>query len=273
MTRAFASLAVLLACALGANAAGPVAFVADLKGNATIEGDGKLNFLAELGAGTRLLLGSGASVAVTYASTGTEFTIAGPGEFVVTPTEVRAEKGAPPSRRTVMTLPDPGVVARVSQTATASLRMRGLPPPSSPGAALEYPVDTRVASLQPPLRWRGDRGGDGVTVSVVDAAGKEVWKGAAAPGATAPVKLAPATRYTWTVMTPKGMVGEARFETLPAEAMARVVKSRANAKSFSHRVLHAMLLEDIGASQDAREAWIALARERPELPELAVLAK
>src|SRR4051812_37611737 len=140
--------AALLAATGIAHAAPPVAFIADLRGNATIEGDGKLNFLAEIEPGTRLLLGSGATASVTYASTGAEFTITGPGEFLVAASEVKAEKGAAPKKRSVMALPDPTVVSQVSQSATASLRMRSL----SPGAAkgeLEYPVDTRVATLQP----------------------------------------------------------------------------------------------------------------------------
>jgi hypothetical protein len=36
--------------------------------------------------------------------------------------------------------------------------------------------------------------------------------------------------------------------------------------------MHALLLQDLGATQEAREAWAALARERPDLPELAGLA-
>ena len=56
---------VALAVAAGAQAADPVAFVADLKGNAMIEGNGKVVFLAELAPDTRLLLGTGASLAIT----------------------------------------------------------------------------------------------------------------------------------------------------------------------------------------------------------------
>ena len=41
----------------------------------------------------------------------------------------------------------------------------------------------------------------------------------------------------------------------------------------SLNVLHALLLHDIGAQQEARAAWAALARERPDLPELAALAR
>ena len=263
MKRLLAGFCVALA--LSAQAADPVAFVADLKGNATIEGDGKLAFLAELVPGTRLLLGTGASVAVTYATSGNEFTIVGPGEFVVTATEIRADRGAKPARRSIMALQNAGVVSSASKTATASLRMRGLTTQSAAKPALEYPVNARIATLQPTLRWQGDG-----TASVMDVQGKEVWKGSAN---RPPIKLAPATAYTWTVMTPKGPLGEARFETLSAEAIARAEKSRASARNFSDRVMHAFVLQDLGATQDARDAWAALARERPDLPELAALAR
>lgn len=271
MRRALACLLIALGCgALAAN----VAFVADIRGNATIEGNGKLNFLAELAPGTRLLLGSGAAASITFAATGSEFTIVGPGEYLVTPAEVKVEKGLAPVKRTVMKLPDPGVIARVSQAATASVRMRGVTVPAPAATVLEYPVDARVATLRPVLRWKGDMSTDGVMVRVEDAAGKEVWKAKMQPNtAPASLKLSPATRYTWTLMTPKGTLAEAKFETLPAEAVARAEKSRAGARSFPDRVLHAFLLQDLGAQQDAREAWAALARERPDLPELAALAR
>ena len=264
---------LLFAFSLAAPAADPVAFVADLKGNATIEGDGKVSFLAELPAGTKLLLGTGASVAVTYAASGAEFTIVGPGEFLISSNEVRAEKGAAPTKRKVTSLNDPGVVSRVSQTAAASLRMRGLAAPGAE-AALVYPVNTRVASLQPQLRWRGEAPADGFHVSVLDANGKEVWKSSSkVPSARPGAALAPSASYTWTVMAANGRIGEAQFQTPSAEAAARIEKSRSGAKSFSDRVMHAFLLQDAGASQDAKEAWGALARERPDLPELSVLAR
>jgi len=187
--------ATLVAAAALAASAQPVAFVADVQGNATIEGKGRLAFLAELPARTRLVLGSGARAAVTYAESGAEFTLAGPGDFVVGATEVKAERGAQPTRRSVQVMPDSGAIAKVSRTANASLRMRGLPAEPAPAG--------------PPT----------------------------------------------------------------AEARARAEKSRVSAKTFSERVMHAVLLQEIGATQDAREAWAGLARERPDLPELAVLAK
>ena len=184
-----AGVALIALFALAASAAEPaVAFVADLKGSATIEGDGNLGFLAELPAGTRLLLGTGAAVSITYASTGTEFALAGPGEFTVTASEVRADRGAAPGRRAVLSLADPGVVSRAAHgtTATASLRMRGLRPPAGPDA------------------------------------------GAVAPEALARVRAAPA-------------------------------------RTTSDRVRQALRLEEIGAPQEAREAWARILADRPDL--------
>ena len=265
---------LLAAAALAAQAADPVAFVADLHGNATIEGNGRLNFLAELQPGMRLLLGTGAKVSVTFSASGAEYTMSGPGEFLVGASDVRAERGATPTKRTVQVLPDPQVIAKVSRTANASLRMRGLTAKPAVAVELEYPMNTRVVTLQPTLRWNGDPAADKFDVAITDPAGKDVWKGQVKPGMVKPpVKLSAATLYTWTVMTPKGARAEGRFETVSAETMARAEKSRAAAKSFPDRVMHAFLLQEIGATQDAREAWAGLARERPDLPELAVLAK
>jgi len=267
-----AAAVLLLAAALAAAApAGPpVAFVADIKGNVTIEGNGKLAFLAEVAAGTRLLLGSNASVVITYAATGAEFTASGPGEFLVASAEVRAEKGAAPKRRAVA-VADPAVIARLSQAATASVRMRGLPAPAP--NALQFPVDTRVSTLQPAPRWAHEAGAAGYVLIVSDANGKEVWKGEARPDAKLPVRLSAATRYKWTVRTARGALGEAHFETPSPEALARAERARSAGRTFADRVLHAAVLQEIGASQEAREAWGVLAGERPDLPELAALAR
>ena len=269
------SAALLLAAALAALAAratGPVAFVADIRGAATIEGNGPLTFLAELPSGTRVLLGSHATASITYAASGAEFSISGPGQFLVGATEVVAEKGGSPRRRAVAALSDATIVGKASQTATASLRMRGLAP-QPPPAMLQYPVSTRVSTLRPQLRWRAAEDED-YTVAVLDAAGRELWKGRGKPEGTRPdPALAPGTRYSWTVTSARGAVAEAHFETLPQEAIRRAERSRANAKSFGERVVHALLLQEVGAGQEAREAWAALAIERPDLRELPALAR
>ena len=266
--------ALLLAVAATAPTArgAPVAFVADLRGVATIEGNGALRFLAELPAGTRVMLGSNATASITYAATGTEFSLTGPGQFLVSASEVVAERGRPPKPRSVPSLSDHAVVARAAQTATASLRMRGLAA-NVPPALLEYPVSTKVSTLRPLLRWRAAPGEDHV-VAVQDASGQEIWKGRGKPEGIRPdLKLAAGTRYFWTVSAAGATVAEAHFETLTDDAIRRAEQSRRNARSFADRVIHALLLQEIGADQESREAWAALARERPDLPELPALAR
>lgn len=267
-----AALCLALAVVALAVRAAPVAFVADIRGAAMIEGNGPLTFLAELPAGTRVLLGSNASAAITYALSGAEYSVAGPGQFLVGATEVVAEKGTAPRRRAVAALGDSTVVAKAAQTATASLRMRGLPPVAAP-AMLEYPVATKVSTLRPALRWRAAPGED-YTVAVQDAAGREVWKGRGKAEGTRPdPALVAGARYSWTVSSARGPAAEAQFETLPQEAIRRAERSRGAAKSFGERVVHALLLQEVGADQEAREAWAGLARERPDLPELPALAR
>ena len=192
-------VAFVLAACLAASAAHgdpAVAFVADVQGNASIEGDGNVRFLAELSPGTRLLVGSHARVVVTYVATGAEFAASGPGEFSVQAAELKADRGAPPARHVIGAAPSLEAVRTTSRMATASVRMRGVKPPE-PAATPEAP--------------------------------------------------------------------------LSADARAKIARSHAAAKTFSARVSHALLLQDLGATREAREAWAQLARERPDLPELAAL--
>jgi hypothetical protein len=125
------------------------------------------------------------------------------------------------------------------------------------------------------LRWAAEPGASAYTIAVTGADGQEVFRGPAkATTLRLPVKLAPGRRYTW-VCSPAGgpVLGEASFETLPLEAIQAADKARAAAKEFPDRVLVALLLNELGAVQDAREVWAQLAAERPDLPEIAGLAR
>jgi hypothetical protein len=116
--------------------------------------------------------------------------------------------------------------------------------------------------------------GEEYTLVVQDVAGREVWKARSKAGTMRPgVLLAAETRYVWSVSSPRGPLGEAQFETLGNLAISRAESARAGARSFSDRVMNALLLQEIGAQQEAREAWAELARERPEMPELPALAR
>ena len=104
--------------------------------------------------------------------------------------------------------------------------------------------------------------------------GADQDSGQGRPEGTRPeVRMTAGTRYAWTLSSARGTIAEAQFETLPAEAMRRVERARAAARTFSERVVHALLLQELGAELDSREAWAALARERPEMPQLSGLAR
>ena len=269
--RAFVATLLLLA-SLAVQAADPVAFVSDFRGDVAMNGAGRPPFLAELIPGTKLVLGAEATATVMYVVSGEEFLLKGPGDFTVTRQGVKAVKGPAPAIRVPPLKASTTVLVQTSRTATASLRMRSAPAPRGDRVGPLYPVNAKVASAQPVLRWAGDAGGTW-TVVVSTAAGKEAFRGAA-KGTTLrlPVRLAAGETFLWSVSAGSES-GEARFETLPADAIAAADKARAAAKSFADRVLLAMFLQDLGAAHDSREVWAQLAAERPDIPELAGLAR
>lgn len=266
-------IGLLFLASLAARAADPVAFVSDFRGEVAMNGAGRPPFLAELLPGTRLVLGKDASASVMYVVSGEEFALKGPGEFVVTRQGVKAEKGSAPSSRIPAVKANMAVLVQTSRTATASLRMRSAPAPKGERAGPAYPVGGKIATLQPTLRCAGDAGATH-SVVVTTAAGSEVYRGSfKGTSIRLPTRLAAGQGYAWTCAAGTGEPAEARFETLPAEAIATADKARAAARTFPDRVLVAMLLQELGATQDSREAWAQLAAERPDIPELAGLAR
>ena len=264
---------LLLAVAFAARAAEPIAFVSDFKGEVVMNGAGRPPFLAELIPGTKLVLGAEAGAAVMYVVTGEEYSLKGPGEFVVAREGVKASKGAAPAVRTPAIKPGAATMVQTSKTATASLRMRSAPTPRAERPGALYPVNAKVSTLQPTLRWSGEAGAS-YTVVVTTAAGKEIFRGAAKGNSLRlPARLAPAQGYEWTSSLGNAVVAEARFETLPADAITAADKARVAAKSFPDRVLLALSLQELGAAQDAKEVWAQLAAERPDIPELKGLAR
>ena len=267
----FLVIALLVFVSFAARAADPVAFVSDFRGEVVMNGAGRPPFLAELLPGTKLVLGQEASASVMYVVSGEEFSLRGPGEFVVTRQGVKALKGAAPTTRVPALKASTAILVQTSKTATASLRMRGALAPRGERSGPLYPVNAKVATLQPVLRWAGDAS-TGCTVVVTSLAGKEVFRGnARGTSLRLPVRLVAGQGYAWSCSARDAQPEDSRFETLPAESIAAAEKARAAARTFPDRVLFAMFLEELGASQDAREAWTQLAAERPDIPELAGL--
>lgn len=267
--------AALLGLSLAVSAAAvaePVAFVCDLKGEVALNDGGRPPFLAELIPGTRLKLAAGAQVAVMFVVSGEEFALKGPGEFVVGKTAITAASGAAPSKRKLAAHADTAILVQASKAGTASLRMRSASAPRAAGAGPLYPTG-QIANIQPVLRWGGDPGAT-VEVVVTAASGKQVHSGTAKGNSLKlPAKLVPGQSYSWSVAPQGGAPADARFEVLSADAVQAADKARAAAKTFNDRVQLALLLQGLGAPQESREVWGQLAVERPDIPELAGLAR
>jgi hypothetical protein len=270
-------LSAVVSLAPVAGFAQAVAFLSNLKGDVALDGSPRPALLAELSRGQKLSLGKDSSAAVMYIASGKEYMLKGPGEFQLKDTEVSGSSPMPPAVRSTEWRTNSKVLVQVNQTSAASVRMRSVgKPKEEPATKLLYPVDGGVSTLQPTFRWRAadpKQAGE-ITVQAVGEE-KPVHVGKASGGSyRLPTKLKPQADYAWTYAVAGNELGSGRFRTLSTEAMQQVEKRRpADKAEFSDRVMHALLLQEVGATQEAQEAWAKLAQERSDLPELAALAK
>ena len=252
-----------------------VAFITDVSGEHKVEGK-RAVLMAELSAGQVVSVGAQGSVVVMFIQSGHEYQLS-QGEFKVKPDllepmKTKAGVAGKASRRTTSWRPDAGSMVNVSRTATASLRLRSVPPVATDAAKLRLldPVDTVVTSLQPPLAWQL---APGKKVSVrVELDGKVIQQGTAESSPWIPgQRLEAGKRYRW-VVADGASERDAEFTVLDAAGMKQLASLPAS-KSFSDRLLRAIALQSLGAQGEARVAFAALAAERPDLPELANLSR
>jgi hypothetical protein len=268
------ALAALLLAAAPAFAQS-IAFITNLKGDASIDGAVRPSLLAELAKGQKISLAREANLSVMYIATGKEYVLKGPGEFIVKDTEVSASSGMPPKVRTTEWRTSNKVLETVAQVAGASVRMRSLAAARDSVPVMLFPTAGRIATLQPTLRWRADVAHGAVDVAIyVPGEEKAVHAATASNGSyRVPMALKPDTDYVWTIATAGQELGSGRFHTLAADALHKLEAHRPAEKSeFSDRLLFALMLHELGAQQEARETWARLSQERADLPELARLA-
>ncbi|HEX3062645.1 MAG TPA: hypothetical protein VHP55_08225 [Usitatibacter sp.] len=268
--------AISLAAALPAWAEG-IAFLSNLKGEVSVDANARPILLCELAKGQRLTLARDAQASVMFVATGKEYALKGPGVYLVKDTEVAATSGMPPLTRETAWRASSKVLAQTAQTSAASVRMRSIAlPRADAGPRLVFPTQGNVATLQPTFRWRAaDAKAQGEFVLLVAGQEKPVHVAKAANGAyRVPAKLLPDTDYVWVVSVGGDEIGTGRFRTLPADALAQIEQRRPKDKAdFSDRVLFTLLLQEMGATQEAHESWARLAEERADLPELSSFAK
>lgn len=279
MKTLFRAIAAWVALAgLPAAAADAIAFITNLKGEVSVDGAQRPMLMSELAKGQKIVVGKDAQLSVMYIQSGKEYLLKGPADYAVGEREITAGTGMPPAARETAWRANSQVLVKVAQTSSASIRMRSLAPAKAqPKAALEFPTQGAVATLQPTLRWGAvdDKAPAEVVLAVAGKEDKPVAK-AKVTGTTYRVatKLRPDTEYAWSVSVGGQELGKARFKTLPAAVIQDAEKRRPSDKAeFSDRLMYALLLQEIGAAEEAREAWAKLAQERSDLPELAGLAR
>jgi len=280
-TKYFFSAIAISAAAVSVQAQTGIAFITDVKGEAALDA-GKASLMAEVKKGARINCARECAVGVMYLLSGKEYVVKGPGDFLVGDNEVTAKIGPPPTVRETKWKVSSQVVAQASQTSSASIRMRSLgtakPEIPLPAERLIYPRDTRVASLQPAFRWTSVNAKGPFDFELkANGSAKPVYKAKAStmnlnlPGS---IRLQPDVEYSWAVRSGATDVGMTSFRTLPAHAIDLTQKRKPDDRAaFSDWLLYALTLKEVGADQDAGEVWAKLAKDRPDLPELAALAK
>jgi hypothetical protein len=269
-------LAVLMACT-PAFAADGIAFITNLKGEVALDGNPRPVLLAELARGQKLTVGKESQASVMFIASGKEYVLKGPGDYVVKDVEVASSSGMPPTTRETGWRTNNKVLAQAAQTSAASVRMRSVAAPKIDTAPkLLFPTEGTVATLQPTFRWRAaDAKAPGeFTLAIV---GQEKPVHVAKVSATSyrvPAKLRPETEYAWTVSVAGNEIGTGKFRTLSNDALAAVEKRKPSDKAdFTDRLLFTLMLQEVGARQEAQESWERLSQERSDLPELAAFAK
>jgi len=264
--------------AVPAQAAAGIAFVTDIKGEVSVDGTPRPMLMSELAKGQKVVVGKDSLLAVMFIQSGKEYLLKGPADYTIGERDIASGIGMPPVARETAWRANNQVLVKVAQTSSASIRMRSIAPPKpEPKAKLEFPTRGAVTQLQPTLRWTLPEGTAQADVTIAVAGKEDKPFARAKVGGTShrfPAKLQPDTEYAWSVAVAGQEIGTARFRTLPAAALQDAQKRRPAEKAeFSDRLMYALLLQEMGAVQEAQEAWAKLAQERSDLPELANLAK
>lgn len=276
IARAFAFF-ISIFCAAAAWAADGVAFLTNLKGEVALGGGARPQLMSELAKGQKLTVAKDATASVMFIQSGKEYVLKGPGEYVVNAADLSAAKGAKPSERQTEWRTSQQALVKVAQSSAASVRMRSIAPQKADEQAgkLVFPASGAIATLQPTFRWASAQPGQEIAIALAAERDKPVHKAKVSGDSfRAPQKLKPDTEYVWAISSAAGELGSGTFKTLGAEAIAQAEKRKPSDKAeFSDRLLYAVMLNDLGATQEAQSVWAKLAAERTDLPELAALGK
>ena len=270
-------LVLLMAAVPAAFAGGEgIAFITDMKGEVSVDGNARPTLLSVLLKGQKIVVGKHSLASVMYIATGKEYLLRGPADYTVKDNEIAGSTAMPPQTRETAWKTSNKVLAQAAQTSAASVRMRSIGKPKMAEDRLLFPTQGAVATLQPTMRWRDEPKAPGELTLIVLGQEKPLHVARAHGGSyRIPARLlAPNTDYLWTVSVAGNEIGTGKFRTLSADDIAHVEQHRPSDRAeFSDRLMFALMLQEMGAVQEAREAWSKLAQERSDLPELASFAK
>ena len=136
-----------LFAALPALGADGIAFITNMKGEVAVDGNPRPVLLSELAKGQKLTVAKDSQASVMFISSGKEYVLKGPNEFVVRDTELASTTGMPPTTRETQWKPSNKVLAQVAQTSAASVRMRSISQPKPRPTAHSSFLPAVTASL------------------------------------------------------------------------------------------------------------------------------
>ena len=199
-----------------------------------------------------------------FIASGKEYVLKGPGEYVVKDVEIVGSSGMPPTTRETEWRASNKVLVQVAQTSAASVRMRSIAAPK---------VDTAPKLLFPTAGQRSRRCSRRSAGARADAkapaeftlmrrrARKSPCTRRRSPANTygCRPKLRPDTEYTWTVSVAGNEIGIGQVP----HAARRCARARRQARpsdkaDFTDRVLFTLMLQEMGATQEAQESWAHL---------------
>jgi hypothetical protein len=282
--------AMLMFCCIALGAvpsaalAASLAMVTDLQGKASlVAGDGKpreLTILAELDAGTKVELPSGATLIALYLDAGDEYVFRGPASIVFRPGAPEVPSGAKPEKRS-LSLGKGGKDVRIKPVGVTqgALVMRTV----RPEARIQLLTLNKTHTLEstPEFRWSAIQPGLTYGFELSDETGRMVYE-AKVSGTSlrlpAEVKLREAAPYSWevTARLPDGRKysSSADFAIAGPELRSRAESLRPpSSAALSTKIAFAAWLDDADLKDEARKYWKDASSQRPDDARLRALAE
>lgn len=275
-----ARLLILFLLALpGIAMAGPpdkVGMVVDVQGASRLVVDGaskKLDLLAYVSPGARIEVDAGAVVSVSLYATRSVHQIKGPAVVQVAAEGLESVSGTAPEAR--LLAQQLIASAQPRDRVHGAVRMRD----AATGLALVTPENGTVLLRAPAnFHWEATVPGPySLTLSEAAAPGEPLLTTQAQQTtwmASGEVVLEPGKSYQWTVSAPGAAAATAVFSLAPADVTALLAGIRPAADApVGDWVLYATALQEHGVRDEARDAWKAIARMRPDLAKARILAR